>query len=448
MKNVLGLALAASLAASATANSHHHLHRHARKHVGTKVVDKRIEQVEVVVVAAATAYEMAGKPYEASKAEQCIERGECVVVGETTPTLPPPPPPPKTTSEPKPEPTTTSKAPAKFIEKPSPSPPPPKKEPPPPAPSQAKPAKSSSSGNGGTGLTAEFPSGTIKCSHFPSDYGAVGLDWLKTGLWSGLQHCPGHNPIEDTAISFIETLVAGDTCKPETYCSYACPPGWEKSQWPKTQGATGQSVGGLWCNKSGFLELSRPSVKTLCQKGAGGITIKNDLSEVVSTCRTDYSGTENMVIPFVAQPGSTVEVTNPMQSETYVWQGKKTSAQYYINPMGLDKEEACIWGSATRPNVGNWAPLVLGVSQDESGVTWIGLQPNWPTSSAVLPYTVTVTVNGSKQCSVTRGNFSNGNPKGCTVSEALNAHSGTAHKSHCVLTTLLGLCAERRLGRC
>ncbi|KAL3961604.1 hypothetical protein ACCO45_003127 [Purpureocillium lilacinum] len=348
MKNVLGLALAASLAASATANSHHHLHRHARKHVGTKVVDKRIEQVEVVVVAAATAYEMAGKPYEASKAEQCIERGD--------------------------------------------------------------------SGNGGTGLTAEFPSGTIKCSHFPSDYGAVGLDWLKTGLWSGLQHCPGHNPIEDTAISFIETLVAGDTCKPETYCSYACPPGWEKSQWPKTQGATGQSVGGLWCNKSGFLELSRPSVKTLCQKGAGGITIKNDLSEVVSTCRTDYSGTENMVIPFVAQPGSTVEVTNPMQSETYVWQGKKTSAQYYINPMGLDKEEACIWGSATRPNVGNWAPLVLGVSQDESGVTWIGLQPNWPTSSAVLPYTVTVTVNGSKQCSVTRGNFSNGNPKGCTVS--------------------------------
>ncbi|UNI15264.1 Beta-glucosidase (SUN) [Purpureocillium takamizusanense] len=419
MKNLLGYTLAASLAASATANSHHHLHRHARRH-GSKVVDKRApDQVTVVVVAATTAYEMAGKPYEASKAQQCIDRGDCVVVGETTPTWTPPPPPPP------PKPTTTSKAPAQFIEKPSttssPPPPPPKTTsqapPPPPAPSQAKPAKSSNSNSGGFGVDREFPSGEIECSKFPSDYGAVPIDWLNQGGWSSLQGVPDFS-FGAKLISKIIGGTSGSTCITGYFCSYACPPGYQKAHWPEAQGSTGQSVGGLYCNDKGYLELTRKGYSTLCMKGAGGVSIQNDLDEVVATCRTDYPGSEAMVIPAIAQPGGTVEITNPKQDDYYVWQGKTTSAQYYINPKGLGEKDACVWTSSVAPkSAGNWASLNLGVGQAADGNTYIGLFRNEPTSDAKLDFNVEIIGDVTTKCSYKNGQFSNGG-KGCTATVA------------------------------
>lgn len=53
------------------------------------------------------------------------------------------------------------------------------------------------------------------------------------------------------------------------------------------------------------------------------------------------------------------ELTCPNQNTYYRWQGKKTSAQYYVNPMDTPIEEACTWGSAGS-NKGNWAPIVSG----------------------------------------------------------------------------------------
>ncbi|KAK4074629.1 CAZyme family GH132 [Purpureocillium lilacinum] len=414
MKKVFSYTLAAMLAVSATASQGQRLHRHARKHLGNRIDKLAPEQNTAVVAAFATAYvDLEGRPYEKSEAEACLRTGNCVVVGETTPTWALPPPPPK--------PTTKSKAPAQFIEKPSTtlSPPPlpskaTSKAPPPPASTQAKPAKSSSSTSKGSGVDREFPSGEIKCSEFPSEYGAVPINWLNTDGWSGLQIVPDFVP-GAKFINTIATGIAGDSCRKGTFCSYACPDGYQKAHWPEAQGSTKQSVGGVYCNSNGYLELTRKGYKTLCQKGAGGVSIKNDLIEVVSTCRTDYPGTEAMVIPAIAQPGSTVEVTVPVSSKYYVWDNKKTSAQYYINPKGLGPADACVWTSDKQPKAaGNWAPLNLGVGQDDNGVTWIGLFRNKPTSQADLDFNVEITGDVSVKCSYKKGQFSDGSD-GCTA---------------------------------
>jgi len=413
MKNIFSYILAASLAVSATANQNQHLHRHARKHVGNRIDKRTAEQITAVVAAFATAYVgLDGEPYEKSEAEGCLRTGNCVVVGETTPTWSPPPP----------KPTTTSKTPGQFIEKPSRtgSPPlspskPTSQAPPPPASTEAKPTKSSSSNSGENNVDREFRSGEVKCSEFPSKYGAIPLDWLNTGSWSGLQIVPDFVP-GAKFINMIATGIAGDNCRKGTFCSYACPVGYQKAQWPEAQGSTKQSVGGIYCNSNGYLELTRKGYKTLCQKGAGGVSIKNDLIEVVSTCRTDYPGTESMVVPAIAQPGSTVEVTVPISSKYYVWDNKKTTAQYYINPKGLGPADACVWTSDKQPKAaGNWAPLNLGVGQDDNGVTWIGLFKNKPTSQAELDFNVEVTGDVSVKCSYKNGQFSDGSD-GCTVS--------------------------------
>lgn len=147
-------------------------------------------------------------------------------------------------------------------------------------------SSSASSSSTATGLDADFPDGELDCSTFPSEYGAIPLDYLKLGGWSGIQYVSyAGNFIND-----IVTAVAGDTCKDGAMCSYACPPGYQKSQWPSTQGATGQSVGGIEC-RNGKLHLTNPSLsKKLCIPGVGGVHVQNTLGETVAVCRTDYPG--------------------------------------------------------------------------------------------------------------------------------------------------------------
>ena len=152
-------------------------------------------------------YQLGGQLLDAKQAEAGLAVGDFVVVGETTPTYkqPPPPPPPTTTSE--------AKLAAQFIEKPSstsvpPPPPTTTSQPPPPpqsthasaAPKPSSTGSSNTGGSGGTGLNANFPHGKVKCSEFPSSYGAVELDWLNLGGWAGLQFVPNFS-IEDVSIS-------------------------------------------------------------------------------------------------------------------------------------------------------------------------------------------------------------------------------------------------------
>jgi SUN family beta-glucosidase len=203
-------------------------------------------------------------------------------------------------------------------------------------------------------------------------------------------------------------------------CTYACPPGYQPSQWPKAQGSTKESIGGLFCNSDGYLELTRDSSKVLCEKGEGGVSIKNELSKVVATCRTVYPGTEAMVIPATANPGETVELCNPLQTE-FMWDNLPTSAQYYVNKAGYSTEEACVWDSETDPEgAGNWSPMILGVGKAANGITYLSIFLNLPTSTAKLNFNIEIEGDITSECSYIDGKFSGGSSNGCTVSDSLS----------------------------
>lgn len=140
-----------------------------------------------------------------------------------------------------------------------------------------------------------FPNGVIPCSQFPYGYGAMPLSNEGLGGWSGIQD-PGYRGGD--GFDNIRTVVKGSCsdgscCTEGTYCSYGCPNPYLKLSFPKKQGKTGQTVGGLFCNDQGMLEMADGSIgKTLCGKGSNKMTVKvqNRLSKPVSICRTDYPG--------------------------------------------------------------------------------------------------------------------------------------------------------------
>lgn len=149
------------------------------------------------------------------------------------------------------------------------------------------PSSSSGSFSGGEGVDRDFPDGEIDCSHFPSEYGAIALEHLKLGGWTGLQDVTFSD--DGASITTIHTMKSGP-CADGMMCSYACPPGYEKGQWPKEQGSTGQSVGGIQC-KGGKLHLpGGGNSPKLCVKGAGGVKVHNTVGESIAICRTDYPG--------------------------------------------------------------------------------------------------------------------------------------------------------------
>ena len=154
--------------------------------------------------------------------------------------------------------------------------------------SASKPASTGSSSSDSSysssakGVDKEFPSGELDCGTFPSDYGAISVDWLKLDSWIGIQFVSGSGDL-------IRNAVEEEKCVEGTMCSYACPAGYQKSQWPTTQGSTGQSIGGLSCS-GGKLHLTNPAFKTLCIKGTGKVKVQNKLGSNVAVCRTDYPG--------------------------------------------------------------------------------------------------------------------------------------------------------------
>jgi hypothetical protein len=71
-----------------------------------------------------------------------------------------------------------------------------------------------------------------------------------------------------------------------------------------------------------------------------------------------------MTFPVIVGPGETGFLANPDQQKYFFWQGKKTSAQYYVNKQGVPESEACTWGTPMGGK-GNWAPAVFGTSFDD-----------------------------------------------------------------------------------
>ncbi|CAI4383183.1 BGP_1a_G0025490.mRNA.1.CDS.1 [Saccharomyces cerevisiae] len=275
---------------------------------------------------------------------------------------------------------------------------------------------SSSSGSGSiygdladfSGPSEKFQDGTIPCDKFPSGQGVISIDWIGEGGWSG---------VENTDTS------TGGSCKEGSYCSYSCQPGMSKTQWPSDQPSDGRSVGGLLC-KNGYLYRSNTDADYLCEWGVEAAYVVSKLSKGVAICRTDYPGTENMVIPTYVEGGSSLPLTVVDQDTYFTWEGKKTSAQYYVNNAGVSVEDGCIWGTSGS-GIGNWAPLNFGAGST-GGVTYLSLIPN-PNNSDALNYNVKIVAaddssNVIGECVYENGEFSGG-ADGCTVSVT----SGKAH---------------------
>ncbi|KAK4218768.1 hypothetical protein QBC37DRAFT_178127 [Rhypophila decipiens] len=402
MVGIIKVAVAAAMVAGvAASHDHQHLHRlRNAKRAERLGLGKRdtVYKLEVVEGPTKIEYVLDGQTLSAEEAEKGIEAGQLAVVGETEPSFVPPPPVYSTKVAP-----TSATMGAMFIEKPKPT-----------TTSEAPaPTKTAEPEYQGDGLDREFPSGEIDCSHFPAEYGPIPVPWMKQGGWTTLmrvgQWIRGHQ------FDNIKVGIAGDTCIKGDLCSYACPPGYQKTQWPeKEQGATGQSVGGLWCNAQGKLELTRPDHKTLCEPGVGGIFIRNELDDVAALCRTDYPASENMNIPLLTTPGDVKPVTNPKQTGYYIWQGLPTTAQYYLNNKGVGLEDACVWDSEPYPDsAGNWAPVNIGTGQADDGITYLSIFPNLPTSHAVLNYDVELEGDITEECWVRNGEYTK--PNGCTV---------------------------------
>ncbi|KAG5655036.1 hypothetical protein KAF25_000241 [Fusarium avenaceum] len=432
MKNLITYTLAATLAAGATAQHHQHQHMHARRHAGSKVEKREPDVItEYVVAATEIVYELGGERIDIKDAKAGLNGGNLVVVGESNPTYAAPVAAvtaaavPEKVAEPKKE-VGAQFYESKTVEIPTTVPEPVYKTPvtkasqapkaSTPKASKPKTGGSSSGFNGaGTGVDKTFESGVLDCDTFPSEYGAVALEWLGMDGWSGIQYVPDFT-FASKVITQIDTAINGDGCRPGAMCSYACPVGYQKTQWPAAQGASKESIGGLYCNKNGKLELTRDGYDTLCEPGMGGVSIQNDLDEDVVTCRTDYPGTENMVIPAVAKAGSSVSVCNPNQKKYYNWNGSGTSAQYYVNKKGYSVEDACVWDSPKGKDAGNWSPVVLGVGQAEDGNTYISIFQNSPTSTAKLDFNIEIKLNGQEECecSYIDGVWSKGGD-GCTA---------------------------------
>lgn len=414
MRGVFKTAVAAAVVVGVAAQPHAHGHGHNHRHFHDKKhADSRVERRDGTVVVTEfvegpTVIEYVnedGKKIDEKKAKEGLDKGLFVIMGSTKPSFSAPPPVlstslalpehggqffEKTTSAPAP--TTTSSTPPAST---SSAAPPPKPKP-----------------KGPTGLDADFPSGDVTCDKVPTEYGAVEIPWTGTKGWTTLAKFGKW--MKGVAIDNIHSPTSGG-CGPGMMCSYACPPGYQKTQWPAEQGATGQSVGGLWCNEEGFLELTRPNATKLCEPGAGGVTILNKLSGNAAVCRTDYPGNEAMVIPLDTYPGETYPLTNPDSKTYYWWQGTATTAQYYVNNEGVEVEEACTWKSSKFPlSAGNWAPVNIGVGKSVLGETFISIFPNLPTSTAVLNFNIEITGDISGTCWLRKGQYY-GSDKGCTV---------------------------------
>lgn len=267
--------------------------------------------------------------------------------------------------------------------------------------------------SGGQGVDSDFPDGQLDCGTFPSQYGALPVHYLGMSGWAGLQAVK----MSGNAFSDIVTGIAGESCSEGMMCSYACPPGYQKSQWPSAQGSTGQSVGGIKC-QGGKLHLTNPGLSSkLCIPGKGGVSAQNNAGGVVAICRTDYPGTESEVVPVELEPGETEQLTVPDAGSYYQWQGKSTSAQYYLNPVGFGADQACKWGSPDQP-LGNYAPINFGVGFKE-GKTWLSIFQNAPTTQAKYQGKVELQGDISDKCYYENGQYCGAtgcNSNGCTVS--------------------------------
>lgn len=278
------------------------------------------------------------------------------------------------------------------------------------------------------GINKAFPDNQIPCTEFPSDYGAVPIKWLGLGGWLSAQTPKGfvqkRGGFTDI-FTMVRSLCNGANCCSEgAYCSYSCPTGLFKTQWPPQYGNQGQSVGGLLC-KNGKLRITNPAHKTLCMPATEKVAVyvENQMSKSVALCQTNYPGDEAMTIPLTIKPHSRVRL--PVVDSTTYWRtkdNKPTTLHFYLNPAGISVEQACQWQGQ---NTGNWSPMIIG-SGYNGDMGFFGLNGNLPTQrNEVLKYKVTVTGDVSMPCKYENGQVCSGPGYGKCRSTLLESNGCT-----------------------
>lgn len=256
--------------------------------------------------------------------------------------------------------------------------------------------------------SAPWEDGKYDCSKFPSHVPQiVELNYLGHQGFTGI-----YDPI---------TGASRDECLDGMYCSYACKPGWSKSQWPGWQPGNGVSVGGLLC-KNGKLHRTNERYADLCIPQPDMLVAVNELEDVVSVCQTDYPGLEEMNIPTALWHGVRTQLTCIELAGYYIWQGLKTTAQFYVNNAGVMPEDGCIWGEPDG-NIGNWSPLVAGAGFNGE-VAFISLSKN-PNNREGANFNAEIIADDDSEVNgkceyvgrhvIPGGHFSGPNADGCTV---------------------------------
>ncbi|KAI5816164.1 hypothetical protein BZA77DRAFT_247271 [Pyronema omphalodes] len=164
-------------------------------------------------------------------------------------------------------------------------------------------------------------------------------------------------------------------CSAGTWCPYACPPGKVMNQWNPTAVAyvhPDKEQGGLFCGEDGVAHVPFPD-RPLCVEAPAKLPTHNQLDEHVMICQTVLPGDEGMRIPNRVEPNQVLGLAVPDSS---YWAG--TTASMYINPPGVDVNDACVWGNNTFRG-GNWAPYTLGLSLRDDGEVFanLGWNPIW-----------------------------------------------------------------------
>lgn len=141
----------------------------------------------------------------------------------------------------------------------------------------------------------------------------------------------------------------------------------------------------------------------------------------MSAILTNNIGTEAETVPVSFKSGDTHPLTCPSAEKYFKWQGKDTSAQYYVNPKGVSTEKGCQWGDGTQP-IGNSAPLNMGIGENNG--KWLSLFQNSPTTNKKLDFNVKIEGdNLSGSCKYENGSFiseTSSNESGCTVRLSLS----------------------------
>jgi hypothetical protein len=101
-----------------------------------------------------------------------------------------------------------------------------------------------------------------------------------------------------------------------------------------------------------------------------------------------------MTFPLTLGPGQEGYLASPDLGNYYMWEGKATSAHYYINDQGISEDDACTWAKDGDAR-GNWAPVIFGTSFDgKSQKGYSSLKQNELNRKTKLNYSISFEGDG------------------------------------------------------